>query len=230
MKLKLIAPMTAIVVLASPLLADDKPAAKSDKVTMPEKVSATSLTNEIDKVSYALGMNYGGSMKMAPVELKLDLILAGLRDAAVGKAALSDKEKEDTLSKFEKQMTERDARESKEKSEKNKKDGIAFLAENKKKEGVKVTPSGLQYKIITDGTGPSPKATDSVQIHYRGSSIEGQEFDSSYKRKIPNIVPLNAVIRGWSEALQMMKVGSKWQLFIPPDLAYGIHGAGREVP
>jgi FKBP-type peptidyl-prolyl cis-trans isomerase len=157
--------------------------------------------------------------------------MAGLRDAAAGKAVLSDKEKDEILNKFEKQMNDRDAKESKDRAEKNKKDGATFLAENKKKEGVKVTPSGLQYKVLTEGSGPSPKATDSVKIQYRGTLIDGTEFDSSLKRKVTwNIVPVTGVILGWTEAFQMMKVGSKWQLFVPADLGYRDRGAGREVP
>jgi FKBP-type peptidyl-prolyl cis-trans isomerase FklB len=109
--------------------------------------------------------------------------------------------------------------------EKNKKEGEAFLAENKKKEGVKTLPSGLQYKVIKEGTGKSPKATDKVSTHYRGTLIDGTEFDSSYKRGQPATFPVNGVIPGWTEALQLMKVGSKWQLFIPSKLAYGERGA-----
>ena len=114
--------------------------------------------------------------------------------------------------------------------ETNKKDGDAFLAANKTKPGVVTLPSGLQYKILTTGTGPKPTATDSVVCNYRGTLIDGTEFDSSYKRGQPATFPVNGVIKGWTEALQLMPVGSKWQLFVPPDLAYGTRGAGNEIP
>jgi len=114
-------------------------------------------------------------------------------------------------------------------SEKNKADGEKFLAENAKKAGVKVLPSGLQYKVITTGTGKSPKATDTVTTQYKGTLIDGTEFDSSYKRGEPATFPVSGVIPGWTEALQLMKEGAKWQLFLPPNLAYGERGAGRDI-
>ncbi len=119
------------------------------------------------------------------------------------------------------EMQAKQAEQGKETGEKNKKEGEAFLAENKKKEGVKTTPSGLQYKIITQGTGKTPSAADTVVTHYRGTFVDGKEFDSSYKRGEPFVTLVSGVIKGWSEALTMMPVGSKWQLFIPADLAYG---------
>jgi FKBP-type peptidyl-prolyl cis-trans isomerase FklB len=114
-------------------------------------------------------------------------------------------------------------------SEKNKADGEKFLVENGKKEGVKTLPSGLQYKEIAPGTGKSPKTTDTVTTHYKGTLIDGTEFDSSYKRGEPVSFPVSGVIAGWTEALQLMKEGAKWQLFVPPNLAYGERGAGREI-
>ena len=114
-------------------------------------------------------------------------------------------------------------------SEKNKKEGETFLAENKKKEGVKTLPSGLQYKVITEGTGKMPKETDTVTTHYRGTLIDGTEFDSSHKRGQPATFAVKGVIKGWTEALQLMKEGSKWQLFIPSELAYGERGAGQTI-
>jgi len=117
----------------------------------------------------------------------------------------------------------------KELGEKNKKDGDAFLAENKGKEGVVALPSGLQYKILKAGDGEKPKSTDTVVCNYRGTLLNGKEFDSSYKRGQPATFPVSGVIKGWTEALQLMPVGSKWQLFIPPDLAYGDRGAGNDI-
>jgi len=238
MKRQFFVPVAALALLATPIFADDKPAAKEapvaqqSKITIPTVIpEKPALKDEIDRVSYALGMNFGSGIKMAPVQMKLDLVMAGLRDYYSEKAVLTDKEKEDILSKFEKDMSARDAKEGKERAEKNKKDGVAFLAENKKKEGVKTTPSGLQYKVLKDsGTGVSPKMDDTVMIHYSGTFIDGTVFDSSYKRKAPTRVPLRSIIRGWSEALQMMKPGDKWQVVVPSDLGYGDHGAGREVP
>jgi len=114
-------------------------------------------------------------------------------------------------------------------AEKNRKEGEAFLADNKKKEGVKTTPSGLQYKVIKDGNGPTPKMADTVTVNYRGTLINGTEFDSSYKREEPATFPVNSVIPGWTEAMQMMKVGAKWHLFVPANLAYGEQGAGPQI-
>jgi FKBP-type peptidyl-prolyl cis-trans isomerase FklB len=111
----------------------------------------------------------------------------------------------------------------------NKKEGTAFLEANKTKEGVKVLPSGLQYKVLKEGTGPKPSAADTVVCNYRGTLIDGKEFDSSYKRGEPATFPVNGVIKGWTEALQLMPVGSKWQLFLPADLAYGDRGAGADI-
>jgi FKBP-type peptidyl-prolyl cis-trans isomerase FklB len=121
-------------------------------------------------------------------------------------------------------------RESKERAEKNLAEGKAFLEENKKKEGIKTLPSGLQYKVITEGSGRTPKATDTVTVHYRGTLINGTEFDSSYKKGQPATFQVSGVVRGWTEALQLMKEGSKWQLFIPSELAYGERAAGPQIP
>jgi FKBP-type peptidyl-prolyl cis-trans isomerase FklB len=178
-----------------------------------------------------MGMQFSDGLKMAPVKMDLNLVLTGLRDASMGKAALTDQQRDDILKIFEKEASERDAKASKERAAKNQKDGIAFLTENKKKEGVKITPSGLQYKVMTEGSGPSPKDDDLVTIHYKGTWIDGTVFDSSYLRKSPlRKLPLKNVIRGWSEGLQLMKVGAKYQLFIPADLGYGVRGADRAVP
>ncbi|OGS25857.1 MAG: hypothetical protein A2297_01440, partial [Elusimicrobia bacterium RIFOXYB2_FULL_48_7] len=125
-------------------------------------------------------------------------------------------------------MAKRDAEQS-QKGGTNKKSGEAFLAKKKTEKGVKSTPSGLLYKVIVGGKGEKPKATDTVQVHYRGTMIDGTEFDSSYGRGVPATFPVNGVIRGWTEALQLMKVGSKWELYIPSELAYGERGAGEQI-
>lgn len=170
-----------------------------------------------DKVSYSVGLNVGSNFKKQGQDLNPDLFLAGLKDAMSGKKpALSEAEREETMQAWSKQMEEK----QKAAAEKNAADGAKFLAENKKNDGVKTTASGLQYKIIKEGTGAQPKETDSVTVNYRGTLINGTEFDSSYKRGQPATFPLSAVIKGWTEGLQLMKAGSKYQLFIPPELAY----------
>ncbi len=158
------------------------------------------------------------------------ILARGMKDALVGgKTLLTDEEAQATLTEMQKEMQAKMQEKSKEALEANKKDGTAFLAANKGKQGVVALPSGLQYKILTAGTGPKPTTTDSVVCNYRGTLIDGKEFDSSYKRGKPATFPVTGVIKGWTEALQLMPVGSKWQLFIPSDLAYGDRGAGADI-
>jgi FKBP-type peptidyl-prolyl cis-trans isomerase FklB len=188
------------------------------------------LKNKEDKLSYALGLNIGNSFKQQSIEIKPDIFLKGIKDAfAGGKQLLSDDEIRETMVVLNKELAEKKAEAMKKLAEKNKQDAVTFFAENKKKEGVKTLASGLQYKIITEGKGKSPKATDTVTVHYRGTLIDGKEFDSSYRRGEPATFPVNGVISGWTEALQLMKAGSKWQLFLPSDLAYGEKGAGNII-
>jgi FKBP-type peptidyl-prolyl cis-trans isomerase FklB len=184
-----------------------------------------------DKVSYSIGLDFGKNMKRQSVELNLDVLLRGIRDGlAEVTPALTDAEMQEAMTTFQKEMMAKMQEKAKVAGEKNKKEGEAFLAENKKKPGVVTLPSGLQYKILKEGTGKSPKVTDTVTIHYRGTLIGGKEFESSYKRGAPTTYPLNGFIAGWTEALQKMKVGSKWQLFIPSNLAYGENGPGDIGP
>ena len=183
------------------------------------------LKTDQDKASYAIGMDIGRAFRKQKLEVNLDVLFQGLKDSfAGGKMALTDEQAKDALAALQKLMATRAETEAKEAGEKNAKTGQAFLDANKKKDGVKVTASGLQYKVITQGTGPVPKATDTVKTHYRGTLIDGTEFDSSYKRNEPATFPVNGVIPGCTEALQLMPVGSKWQLFIPGTLAYGERG------
>ena len=142
---------------------------------------------------------------------------------------MSKEERDKTLQAFQKEMMEKQIAASKEAAEKNKAEGEKFLAENKTKDGVKTTASGLQYKVLKEGSGASPKETDTVVTNYRGTLIDGTEFDSSYKRNEPASFPVNRVIKGWTEALQLMKPGAKYQLFIPSSLAYGERGAGQLI-
>jgi FKBP-type peptidyl-prolyl cis-trans isomerase FklB len=133
------------------------------------------------------------------------------------------------MAAFQKEMMAKQQELAKKLGEKNKKEGEAFLSENRKKEGIKALPSGLQYKVVKAGTGKKPKSTDTVTTHYRGTLIDGTEFDSSYRRGQPASFPVSGVIAGWTEALQLMEEGAKWQLFIPPNLAYGERGAGSQI-
>jgi FKBP-type peptidyl-prolyl cis-trans isomerase FklB len=188
------------------------------------------LKNKEDKLSYALGLNIGNSFKQQSLEIKPDIFLKGINDAfAGGKQLLSDDEVRKTMIALNKELSEKKAETMKKLAEKNKEDAVTFFAENKKKEGVKTLASGLQFKIITEGKGKNPKATDTVTVNYRGTLIDGKEFDSSYRRGEPATFPVNGVISGWTEALQLMKTGAKWQLFIPSNLAYGEKGAGNLI-
>jgi FKBP-type peptidyl-prolyl cis-trans isomerase FklB len=183
-----------------------------------------------EKTGYAIGANIGGDMKRMSIEIDADMVAQGIKDVYAGKLKLSDEEIRTALTELSKVMQSKENERMKILGEKNKKEGEAFLAENKKKAGVKTLPSGLQYKIIKEGTGKAPKATDTVTTNYRGTLIDGTEFDSSYKRGQPASFPVNGVIPGWIEALQLMKTGSKWQLVIPSSLAYGEKGPGMIGP
>jgi FKBP-type peptidyl-prolyl cis-trans isomerase FklB len=183
-----------------------------------------------DKASYSIGYDIGETFKKQKVELNPDTLFSGLKDALAGKDALLTKEdREKTLQAFQKEMMEKQIAASKEAATKNAAEGEKFLTENKKKEGVKTTASGLQYKVLKEGSGPSPKETDTVVVHYKGTLLDGTEFDSSYKRNEPASFQVNRVVKGWIEALQLMKPGAKYQLFIPAALAYGERGAGQLI-
>jgi len=202
--------------------------------TTPRTGTSTTLTlkTQREKNSYALGMNIGSGLKKQGATASVDPILVsrGLRDAlSGGKTAMTEDEMRAALQQL---MTEvRSAQEAKSHQEgaTARKDGEAFLAANKSKDGVQTLPDGLQYKILQQGSGPKPTANDTVTVNYRGTLISGKEFDSSYKRGQPISFPVGGVIKGWTEALQLMPVGSKWQLFIPADLAYGDRGAGSDI-
>lgn len=183
------------------------------------------LKDEKDKLSYGYGMEIGKNMKRQGIEINPDLLAQGLKAALAGeKTLLTEEEVRQTMMAFQQKMQAQRAEKSKKEGEEHKVKGDEFLAANKKKEGVQTTPSGMQYKVITKGTGPVPKADDTVVTHYRGTLIDGTEFDSSYKRGEPAKFGVTQVIKGWTEALLLMPVGSKWQLFIPGELAYGPGG------
>src|SRR5213592_1134514 len=183
------------------------------------------LKDQKDKVSYSLGLNIGFNLGRQNVPINPDALVAGIKDAIAGKPQLTPDQIKETMTAFEKDMEQKQKAEG----DKNASEGTKFLEENKKKEGVKTTASGLQYKLIKEGTGAQPKATDTVTVNYRGTLINGKEFDSSYKRGQPATFPLNGVIKGWTEALQLMKVGSKYQLFVPSNLAYGERAVGADI-
>jgi FKBP-type peptidyl-prolyl cis-trans isomerase FklB len=185
---------------------------------------------EKERLSYSMGAATGAQLKKQEVEVDTDMFSRGLADAITGdKLQMSEQDLQQTLMQFQQDRMAKQAEKSKVLGEKNKKEGESFLAENKKKEGVKTLPSGLQYKVITEGKGKQPKAADTVVTNYKGTLLDGIEFDSSYKRNQPATFPVNGVIKGWTEALQLMKEGSKWQLFIPSELAYGERGAGAQI-
>lgn len=189
-----------------------------------------SLKSQKDKVSYSIGMDIGRNLKDQSIDIDPNLLAKGIQDViSGGKPMLTDEEVQAVMMAFQQEMQTKAAAKAKEAGDKNQKEGSAFLAENKKKKGVVTLPSGLQYKIITTGSGKKPKATDTVTTHYKGTLIDGTEFDSSHKRGQPASFPVSGVIPGWTEALQLMPVGSKWQLFVPPDLAYGPRGAGQAI-
>ncbi len=183
-----------------------------------------------DKFSYALGMKMGANLHKQNVPVDPAIFQRGMKDGlAGGKTLLTDEEAQSAIMDVQKEMREKQQAKMKEEGEENKKTGDAFLAQNKSKDGVKTTADGLQYKVITQGTGPTPTANDTVSVNYRGTLINGTEFDSSYKRGQPASFPVSGVIKGWTEALQLMPVGSKYQIFIPSDLAYGERGAGADI-
>jgi len=188
------------------------------------------LTTQKEKLSYAIGMNIGQSMKKDALDIDPAILTRALKDALAGsKPQMTEEEAKAVITTFRNEMIAKKQAEEKKISDANKQAGEQFLATNKTREGVVTLPSGLQYKIIKQGDGPKPTANDTVETNYRGTLINGTEFDSSYKRGEPATFPVNQVIKGWTEALQLMPVGSKWQLFIPADLAYGPRSPSPEI-
>ena len=178
-----------------------------------------------DKASYSIGVDIGMNFKKQNMDLNADALAAGAKDALNGKPQVSPNEVREIMTQWQKEFGEK----QKVMATKNQADGEKYLVENKKKEGVKTTASGLQYKSLKEGAGPQPKASDTVTVNYRGTLIDGTEFDSSYKRGEPATFPLNGVIKGWTEGLQLMKKGSKFQFVIPPSLAYGERAVGADI-
>lgn len=198
-------------------------AATTAKKPVPPAVAP--LTTDKQKASYAIGQNIGQGLQKDGVDIDAAALSRGIRDAISGaKPALTAEEEKAVLTKLATDVRAKQQEKLEALSAANKKQGDDFLAANKSKEGVTALPSGLQYKILTPGTGPKPAPTDKVVCNYRGTFLSGQEFDNSYKRGEPVTFQVNGVIKGWSEALLLMPVGSKWQLFVPPSLAYGEQG------
>ena len=215
MKVRLATVAVALLFFASSVYAADEMIPKTPK----------------EKISYIIGVQLGNDMKRESIELDPAFVAKGLQDLLLGNELLiGDKEAKDFVATYQKEKAARLAEERKKLGEKNREEGVAFLAKNKEKEGVKTLPSGLQYKVLKEGAGRAPKATDTVVTQFKGTFINGAEFDSSYRRNEPMTLRVNAIIPGWTEALQLMKEGSKWQLFVPPELAYGEQGAGPVGP
>jgi len=204
---------------------------KAGTTTKPApKPSTVTLATDQDKLSYAIGMSIAHSLKGQGIDVKAPIVAQGLKDVLTGaKPLLTDEQAQATLTHAREAMMKKVEEERQAAGAKNKQEGDAFLSANKSKEGVVTLPDGLQYKILTAGSGPKPAASDTVVCDYRGTFINGEEFDSSYKRGQPAHFPVSGVIKGWTEALEMMPVGSKWQLFVPADLAYGATGK-NEIP
>jgi FKBP-type peptidyl-prolyl cis-trans isomerase FklB len=187
--------------------------------------------NDIEKMSYALGMNVAGNITELPVELDFNQVIAAISDVSSGKKpALELEEYHKFMQTFQQKVQEAARAAAASAAEENVKAGKAFLEENKAKEGVQVTASGLQYKVIKEGTGKKPVATDKVKVHYTGKLIDGNVFDSSVQRGEPAVFGVTQVIPGWVEGLQLMNVGSKYEFVIPSELAYGERGAGAAIP
>ena len=198
--------------------------------TAAKTATPLALKTQKDKFSYALGMKMGENLHKQSVPVDPAILARGLKDALAGsKTALTDEEAQAAIMNVQKEMQAKQQAKMQVAGVANKKEGEAFLAANKGKDGIVALPSGLQYKILKEGTGAKPASSDTVECNYRGTLINGTEFDSSYKRGQAATFPVSGVIKGWTEALQLMPVGSKWQLFIPSDLAYGERGAGGDI-
>jgi len=192
--------------------------------------NTTTLETQKDKVSYIIGWDIGNNLKRQSIDVNFNALTKGLKNALSGtKPLLTENEMQEVMSNFQKEMQTKQTEMRKKIADKNKKEGEEFLAKNKTNKNVITLPSGLQYKVIKEGTGERPQITDTVTVHYRGTLIDGTEFDSSYKRGQPATFPVNGVIKGWTEALQLMKTGSRWELYIPSELAYGQQGAGQNI-
>jgi FKBP-type peptidyl-prolyl cis-trans isomerase FklB len=188
------------------------------------------LKDQKDKMSYSVGVDIGNSLKNLPVGVNLDLVVRGISDVlSASKFLMTEQEIRETMTVLQKELMDRYTEQMKVIGEKNKKEGELFLAVNKKKEGVITLPSGLQYRVLKAGTGKTPTDDDTVTVHYQGTLTDRTEFDSSYRRGQPGTFAIKGVLPGWREALKLMQEGAKWEIFIPPNLAYGERGAGSLI-
>jgi FKBP-type peptidyl-prolyl cis-trans isomerase FklB len=245
--------LTGALVLAGASLAQDAPAAKPAPAATPAPAAKAAQTPAAktgqgpaakkpgpaplvlktpkDKESYAIGLNIGKGLHKDAVDVDPAILARGLKDAlAGGKTLMTDDEAKAAMVALQADVRKKQEAKMAIVGDANKKEGDAFLAENKTKDGVVTLPSGLQYKILKEGTGLKPTAKDSVVCNYKGTLLDNTEFDSSYKRGQPATFPVGQVIKGWTEVLQLMPVGSKWEVFVPSDLGYGARGAGPGAP
>jgi FKBP-type peptidyl-prolyl cis-trans isomerase FklB len=228
-----------ILVAAITLFVSSCQQAKEQKAQPAEKkeITKADLKTEDDNISYSLGFSMGSRFIRDGLEINLEVFQEGMKDGFTGsKQILTEEEMQKTMMALQQKMMAKrqtdhmkEMEERKNLGEANKEKGEKFLEANKAKEGVITLESGLQYKILKKGTGASPKATDIVKCHYKGTTIDGEEFDSSYKRGEPATFALNKVIKGWTEGLQLMKEGGKWEFFVPSELAYGKMGSGPQI-
>ena len=230
-----------IVVLMLSVVSAQNKKQTTNKAASTKTAASVTLKTQGDSISYCIGQNIYNNLKDPMIQLNVNVLIEALKDAANSKSVLTQEKIGEVLTSLNTRMQEKQMAQQKEEEErkreemaplieKNKRESAAFLAENKKKEGVITTESGLQYRVITKGTGPLPKATDKVKVNYKGTLLDGKVFDSSYDRKEPAEFPLNQVIKGWTEGLQLMSVGSKYEFFIPYDLGYGEMGRGEMIP
>jgi FKBP-type peptidyl-prolyl cis-trans isomerase FklB len=216
----------------------DKPAPPKASTSTPAPTSAGGLETTKDKVSYSIGMQWGGMLKRSGYEVDTDKIMLAIKDVLQGnEPKLTEPQAREVMTAYSKEMNTKREEERKKAADKNKKESADFLEQNKSKAGVKTksvtmpdgTTAEFQYKVLAEGTGATPGSNDTVTVNYRGTLINGKEFDSSAKHSGPFKTKLNQVVRGWTEALQMMKVGSKWELYLPSSLAYGDFGKPPEI-
>jgi len=239
MKRTVILAAVAAVAVMTPLAPGEQTAKPAGVTTQPagpttQPTSAAAFENEWDSISYMIGVQIGRRFKAEGLKINPSVFARALDDVLNDRPlAISDEQMKQAMDAFRKAVEARQQamlEDQKRQQEKNLAEAKAFLAENAKKEGVKVLPSGLQYKVIKEGTGRKPTQDDKVRVQYKGTLLSGKEFDSSYRRGRPAEFTVGGVIKGWQEALSLMKEGAKWQLFIPPDLAYGPNGAGGVIP
>ncbi len=230
--MRLIKMFVLLLFAATIVNAQTKASTQNKKQTGAAKKSAITMATQDDSVSYAIGQNIGNSLKDPAMKINFEILIEGIQDVLSGQNKISEAQMRSVLNAFNQKMMAKRNADLNATKEKNKKAGEEFLAENKKKPGVVTLSDGLQYKILAagPGTGPTPKDTSKVKVHYRGTLVDGKEFDSSYKRNQPAEFPLNQVIKGWVEGLQLMHVGDKYEFYIPYQLAYGEGGRGESIP